>query len=168
MDNKPTIVHFPVAPLQKFIPLELTMAREIPRENVTTELLHAKLEDAGYEAVIDDDEIEVKRTGFNLRIHNFPDHGSLRFRTLIYLNESLSDEEINALVAKTNVDAYAIRLAAVRWPETNIGLFSNYVVHYPFGLNLPNFVYSLRSTVDATQRIFQDHINGTRYEYVVE
>jgi hypothetical protein len=86
MDNKPTVVNFPVAPIQKNIPLEHTMARDIPRENVTIELLHAKLEDAGYEATIDDGEINVLRTGFNLRISNFPDHSSLRFRTLIYLN----------------------------------------------------------------------------------
>jgi len=168
MDNKPTVVNFPVAPLQKNIPLELTMARDIPRENVTIELLHAKLEDAGYEASIDDGEINVLRTGFNLRISNYPDHSSLRFRTQIYLNEQLTDEDINAFVAELNLAAYSLRVCAVRWAESDIGLFTNYVMYYPFGLNLPTFVFSLRRTVDGMQRIFDDHIKNTRFEYVTE
>jgi hypothetical protein len=56
-------------------------------------------------------------------------------------------------------------------PELNnlaIGLFTNYVMYYPFGLNLPTFVFSLRRTVDGMQRIFDDHIRNTRFEYVTE
>lgn len=168
MDNKPTIVNFPIAPLQKNIPLEHIMARDIPRENVTVELLHAKLEDAGYEATIDDGEINVLRTGFNMRISNFPDHASLRFRTLVYLNEQLTDEDINTFVAEINLAAYSLRVCAVRWAESDIGLFANYVMYYPFGLNLPNFVFSLRRTVEGMQRIFDDHIKKTRFEYMNE
>jgi hypothetical protein len=144
------------------------MHREIPRENVTIELLHAKLEDAGYEAIIEDGEISVLRTGFNLRISNFPDHASLRFRTLIYLNDQLTDEEINAFVAEVNLSAYSLRVCAVRWAESDIGLFANYVMYYPFGLNLPTFVFCLRRTVDGMEKIFDDHIKNTRFALVTE
>lgn len=48
MTDKFNVLQLPTQPLQKNIPLELEMAREIARDNVTGELLKARFEEAGY------------------------------------------------------------------------------------------------------------------------
>ena len=90
MDQKPTIVNFPVTPLQKSIPTELEMTRLISKELITTDFIFAKLEEAGYEILLEEDEIFVMRTGCNLRIQNYPDHVTTRIRVQYYLNPDLS------------------------------------------------------------------------------
>ncbi len=47
MTDKFKVLQLPTQPLQKNIPLELEMARDIARENVTGELLKARFEEAG-------------------------------------------------------------------------------------------------------------------------
>lgn len=49
------LLQLPIHPLQKHIPLELEMIREITCDNVSAELLKARFEETGYEAKIDED-----------------------------------------------------------------------------------------------------------------
>jgi len=55
MTERFKVLQLPTHPLQKHIPLELEMAREIARENVSAELLKARFEEAGYETSLDED-----------------------------------------------------------------------------------------------------------------
>ena len=81
MSNQSKVVKLPTHPMQKNIPLELDMVREINRENVSAELLKARFEDAGYEAFLEEDgAIYLPGSSINLRILVFPDHSSLVIR----------------------------------------------------------------------------------------
>jgi hypothetical protein len=69
MSERFKVLQLPTHPLQKHIPLELEMAREIARENVSTELLKARFEEAGYETSLDEDsDLFLLGTWVNLRI----------------------------------------------------------------------------------------------------
>ena len=81
MTDKFKVLQLPTQPLQKHIPLELEMAREIARENVSSELLKARFEEAGYETKLDDDgDLYILGTWVNLRIVLYPDYASMLIR----------------------------------------------------------------------------------------
>jgi hypothetical protein len=163
MDQKPTIVNFPVTPLQKSIPTELEMTRLISKELITTDFIFAKLEEAGYEVLLEEDEIFVMRTGCNLRIQNYPDHVTTRIRVQYYLNPELSQEEINELVTKVNYDSFLLKLCTVRWDDGDLGLIGTYVYYYPFGFNMPNFIFILRKVIDAMKDVYENNKNNKNY-----
>jgi hypothetical protein len=74
MTDKFKVLQLPTQPLQKHIPLELEMARDIARENVSSELLKARFEEAGYETKLDDDgDLFILGTWVNLRIILYPE-----------------------------------------------------------------------------------------------
>ena len=103
MNDKFKVLQLPTHPLQKHIPLELEMAREIARENVTSELLKARFEDAGYETKLDDDgDLFILGTWVNLRIILYPDYASMLIRGHLTLNSDLTDEELQKLCADAN------------------------------------------------------------------
>jgi hypothetical protein len=164
MPDKFKLLQLPTQPLQKNIPLEITMAREIEREHVTNELLKVKFEEAGYEIVLEESgDLSIMRTAVNLRLSNFNEHASIRLRGHMILNNQLSDEELDKFVKEVNYDSYSIRFIGHRWDDGDIGLFGNYVIYYPFGLNLPNLIFTVRQFVDAMRAIFEEHKSAGKY-----
>ena len=55
MSEKFKVLQLPTHPLQKHVPSELEMVREIARENASAELLKARFEEAGYETNLEED-----------------------------------------------------------------------------------------------------------------
>ncbi len=163
MTNKFKVLQLPTQPLQKHIPLELEMAREIARENVTSELLKARFEEAGYETKLDEDgDLYVLGTQANLRIILYPDYASMLIRGHLTLNRELTDEELEKLSAGANYRGFMVRYVAHRWDDGDVGLIGNHVIHYPFGLNMPNLIFSIRKFVDTLKGFYDENKSDER------
>jgi len=158
MTERFKVLQLPTHPLQKHIPLELEMAREIARENVSAELLKARFEEAGYETSLDEDgELFLLGTWVNLRIIVHPDHAALMIRGHLTLNSELKDEDLQKICAEANFRSFLVRYVTFRWGDGEVGLIGNYVLHYPFGLNMPNLIYSVRKFVDTLRAYYEEH-----------
>ena len=158
MSERFKVLQLPTHPLQKNIPLELEMAREIARENVSAELLKARFEEAGYEAMLEEDgDLFLLGTWVNLRIIVHPDHAALMIRGHLTLNSELKDEDLQKICAEANFRSFLVRYVTYRWGDGEVGLIGNYVLHYPFGLNMPNFIYSVRKFVDTLRAYYEEH-----------
>ena len=158
MTDKFKVLQLPTQPLQKHIPLELEMAREIARENVTSELLKARFEEAGYEIKLEEDgDLYVLGTWINLRIILYPDYASMMIRGHLTLNSELTDEEIQKISADANYRGFMVRYVAHRWDDGDVGLIGNHVIYYPFGLNMPNLIFCIRKFVDTLKGFYEEH-----------
>ena len=163
MTDKFNVLHLPTQPLQKNIPLELEMAREIARDNVTGELLKARFEEAGYETQLDDDgDLYVLGTWVNLRIILYPDYASMLIRGHLLLNSELTDEELQKLSADANYDGFLLRYAAHRLNDGDVAMIGNHVIYYPFGLNMPNLIFSVRKSVETFKGFYDEHKSNER------
>jgi hypothetical protein len=158
MSDRFKVLQLPTHPLQKHIPLELEMAREIARENVSAELLKARFEEAGYEAMLEEDgDLFLLGTWVNLRIIVHPDHAALMVRGHLTLNSELNDDDLQKICAEANFRSFLVRYVTYRWGDGEVGLIGNYVLHYPFGLNMPNLIYSVRKFVDTLRAYYEEH-----------
>ena len=158
MADRFKVLQLPTHPLQKNIPLELEMAREIARENVSTELLKARVEEAGYEVGLEEDgDLYLLGTWVNLRIIVYPDHASLMIRGHLILNSELKDEDLQRISEEANFRSFMVRYVTHRWNDGDVGLIGNYVLHYPFGLNMPNLIFSIRKFVDTLRSYYDAH-----------
>lgn len=158
MTDKFKLLQLPTQPLQKHIPLELEMAREIARENVTNELLKVRFEEAGYETMLDDDgDLYVLGTWVNLRIVLYPEYASILIRGHLTLNSELTDDELQKLSADANYRGFMVRYVAHRWDDGEVGLIGNHVIYYPFGLNMPNLIFTIRKFVDTLKGFYEDN-----------
>ena len=163
MTDKFKVLQLPTQPLQKNIPLELSMAREIARENVTSELLKARFEEAGYEAQLDEDgDLYVLGTLVNLRIILYPDYASLLIRGHLTLNSELTDEELQKLSADANYRGFLLRYVAHRWNDGDTALIGNHVIYYPFGLNMPNLIFCIRKFVETLRDFYNENKSNER------
>ncbi len=146
------------------------MPREIAKDAVSVELIADRLTDAGYEVEVDKDEntILVQRTGINLRLQVYPDLNSIRIRSHYFLNRHLTEEDITKLLVRLNDEIYLPKYTHYRWNDGDVGLFAGYAIHYTFGLNMPNLIFSMRRFVDTQQGVYLDYIKGTAYAYVEE
>lgn len=158
MSERFKVLQLPTHPLQKNIPLELEMAREIARENVRVELLKVRFEEAGYETNLDEDgDLYLMGTWVNLRILHYPDHTALLIRGHLTLNSELKDEDLQRISAEANFKSFMVRYVTHRWSDGEVGLIGNYVLHYPFGLNMPNLIFSIRKFVDTLRAYYEEH-----------
>jgi hypothetical protein len=163
MTDKFKVLQLPTQPLQKNIPVELEMVREIARENVTGESLKARFEEAGYEAKLDDDgDLYILGTWVNLRIVLYPDYASMLIRGHLTLNSELTYEELQKLSAKANYGGFLVRYVAHRWDDSDVGLIGNHVIYYPFGLNVPNLIFCIRKFVDTLRGFYEEHKSNER------
>lgn len=168
--SPPKLIPFPKQALQASIPSELIMPREIAKDAVSVELIADRLTDAGYEVEVDKDDntILVQRTGINLRLQVYPDLNSIRIRSHYFLNRHLTEEDITKLLVRLNDEIYLPKYTHYRWNDGDVGLFAGYAIHYTFGLNMPNLIFSMRRFVDTQQGVYLDYIKGTAYAYVEE
>ena len=163
MSEKFKVLLLPTQPLQKNIPLELDMAREIARENVTSELLRSRFEEAGYEAQLDEDgDLYVLGTLVNLRIILYPDYASMLIRGHLSLNSELTDEELQKLSADANYRGFLVRYVAHRWDDGTTSLIGNHVMYYPFGLNMPNLIFTVRKFVETLKGFYDENKSNER------
>lgn len=157
------VLQLPTHPLQKNIPLELEMAREIARENVSAELLKARFEEAGYEVKLEEeDDLYLLGTWVNLRIILYPDYAALLIRGHLTLNSELTEKDLHKISAEANFKSFMVRYATHRWDDGEVGLIGNYVLHYPFGLNMPNLIFSIRKFVDTLRGYYEEHKSDYR------
>ena len=164
MTDKFKLLKLPTHPIQKNIPLELEMAREISRENVSSELLKVKFEDAGYEVTLEEDgDIFILRTGVNLRIINFPDHACLQLRGNLTLNTAISEEALTQLINLANYESFMLRYVGHRWESGEVYMFANYTIYYPFGLNMPNLIFSARRFIENVRMFYEDNKSNELY-----
>lgn len=163
MTDKFKVLQLPTQPLQKHIPLELEMAREIARENVTSELLKIRFEEAGYETMLDEDgDLYVLGTWINLRLVLYPEYASMLIRGHLTLSSDLTDDELQKLSADANYRGFMVRYVAHRWDDGDVGLIGNHVIYYPFGLNMPNLIFTIRKFVDTLKGFYEDNKTNER------
>ncbi len=163
MTDKFKVLQLPTQPIQKNIPLELEMAREIARDNVTGELLKARFEEAGYETQLDDDgDLYVLGTWVNLRIILYPDYASMLIRGHLLLNSKQTDEELEQLSGDANYRGVLVRYAAQRVNDGDVAVIGNHVIYYPFGLNMPNLIFSVRKFVETLKAFYDEHKSNER------
>ncbi len=158
MTDKFKVLKLPTQPLQKNIPLELEMAREIARENVTSEVLKVRFEEAGYETKLDEDgDLFILGTWVNLRIIIYPDYASMLIRGHLTLNSELTDDELQKLCVEANYGGFLVRFATHRWDNNEVGLIGNHEIYFPFGLNMPNLIFTVRKFVDTLKGFYEEH-----------
>ncbi|NBY14608.1 MAG: hypothetical protein EBQ76_07745 [Betaproteobacteria bacterium] len=164
------LIPFPRQAIQARIPKETNMTREIDKEAVSVELIADRLTEAGYEVETDPDEniIIVHRTWVNLRLQLYSDLKSIRFRSYVWLNRHLTEEDLLKLLRELNDDVYLPKFTSYRWDDGDLALFASYSVFYTFGLNMPNLIFSMRRFIETKQGVYQDYIKGTAYDYVKE
>jgi len=73
------------------------------------------------------------------------------------LNSELKDEDLQKICAEANFRSFLVRYVTFRWGDGEIGLIGNFVLHYPFGLNMPNLIYSVRKFVDTLRAYYEEH-----------
>ncbi len=163
MTDKFKVLQLPTQPLQKHIPLELEMAREIARDNVTSELLKIRFEEAGYETMLDEDgDLYVLGTWINLRLVLYPEYASMLIRGHLTLSSDLTDDDLQKLSADANYRGFMVRYVAHRWDDGDVGLIGNHVIYYPFGLNMPNLIFTIRKFVDTLKGFYEDNKTNER------
>ena len=55
-----------------------------------------------------------------------------------------------------------IRHPVPRWDDGVISLIDNYVLYYPFKLNMPNLTYCIRKFVDTLRVYHEEHKSDER------
>ncbi len=55
-----------------------------------------------------------------------------------------------------------IRHPVPRWDDGVISLIDNYVLYYPFKLNIPDLFYCIRRFVDAVRGQYEEHKSDER------
>ncbi len=139
------------------------MTRELAKEEVTLELLCVRLQEAGYEAVISDDEIAVQRTGCNLRIRCYPEHASVRIHGCYLMRSNLPEADLDEFIALVSARSFLVNYSGMRWDDGSVGVFGSTVMFYPFGLNLPNFIFTMRRLVEAMSGMMTEHSSNAKY-----
>ena len=157
------LIPFPKTGPQVFIPSELHMPREIPRDQVTLELLQQILSEAGYECTLEGEAIYLLRSGCGLRLRLEPEYSFVRINALYTLNPSLTPESIYALLARLNEDYTFLKLTHYRWDDGDLALWANHMVHFPFGLNLPNLLFSVRKVNETMVYLYNDSLKGSPF-----
>ena len=157
------LIPFPKTSLQAYIPSELHMPREIPRDQVTLELLQTLLGEAGYESSLEGEAIYIHRSGCGLRMRLEPEYSFLRINALYMLNPSLTEESLNALLVNLNEEYQIVKLSAFRWDDGDLGLWAAHQVYFPFGLHLPNMFFVLRKVNEAMAILYQHHLRDTPF-----
>lgn len=155
------LIPFPKPVPQAFIPSELHMPREVPRDQVTLEVIHTLLAEAGYESTLDDEAIYVQRTGCGLRLRVEPDFAFLRINALYHLNPALSEPALHHLLARLNENYQVLKLTSYRWDDGDLSLWASHQVHYPFGLNIPNFLFMVRKVNETMVYLYNNDLKGT-------
>ncbi|MFM8246718.1 MAG: hypothetical protein ACKN9M_07180, partial [Burkholderiaceae bacterium] len=105
----------------------------------------------------EDGDLFLLGTWVNLRIILYPDHAALLIRGHLTLNSALTEDELQKISAKANFRSFLVRYATHRWDDGDVGLIGNYVVYFPFGLNMPNLIYSIRKFVDTLRGYYEEH-----------
>jgi hypothetical protein len=77
-------------------------------------------------------------------------------RELILYSE-LTDKELQEIPAAANFQPIMIRYPALRWDNSEVDLIGNYVLYYPFKLNMPNLIYRIRKFVDTLRGYYEEH-----------
>ena len=78
------------------------------------------------------------------------------------LNRELTDEKLEKLSADANYRGFMVRYVAHRWDDGDVGLIGNHVIHYPFGLNMPNLIFSIRKFVDTLKGFYDENKSDER------
>lgn len=76
-------------------------------------------------------------------------------RELILYSE-LTDKELQEIPAAENFQPIMICYPALRWDNSEVDLIGNYVLYYPFKLNMPNLIYGIRKFVDTLRGIMKN------------
>jgi hypothetical protein len=139
--------------------------KEIAKKDVTAESLAARIEDAGYEVEVDDDgDIALANTGFRTHIEVFPDSSALRFRSMIMLNSNASNSDVEAVVAEMNKRILSPKFVYHRWEDGELAIFAHLVIYYPFGLNIPNLLFTLRRFLEGIAAGRNDFVKDTAFD----
>jgi hypothetical protein len=158
------LLPFPKSPIQAIVPTELIMVHEIPRDQVTAELLLEKISMAGFEAKIEEDDICLVGTGCSTRVDILPEAGVVRVRALYMLNNQVSDAAAEAFCANLNKRLLVSKFVLHRWEDGDLGLFISHCIQFNFRLNMPNLLFALRRFVESCQSLYRSDISGTRFD----
>jgi hypothetical protein len=78
------------------------------------------------------------------------------------LNTELAGKELQEIPAAENFQPIMICYPALRWDNTEADLIGNYVLYYPFKLNMPNLIYRIRKFVDTLRGYYEEHKSDER------
>jgi len=120
---------------------------------LTNGLILERLEDAGFECSLEDNEVWVHGTGCNLRIQIDHEARALHMRGLLMLRSELNTLEVNDLVIKATERLSLVKFFAHRWDDGKLGLWSAYTLFFPFDINFPNVVFTLRRFLETVSAL---------------
>jgi hypothetical protein len=76
--------------------------------------------------------------------------------------ENVTGEEMQKLSADANYRGFLVRYVAHRWDDGTTSLIGNHVMYYPFGLNMPNLIFTVRKFVETLKGFYDEHKSNER------
>ena len=127
--------------------------RVISKSEVSNSLLVERLEDAGFECSVEENEVWVHGTGCNLRLQIDLEARALHMRGLMMLRPELNTLEVNDLVIKATERLSLVKFFAHRWDDGKLGLWSSYTLFFPFDMNLSNLIFTMRRFIETVSTL---------------
>ncbi len=131
----------------------------------------AKLSDlmahAGFnsESDTEDEQLVLHGVGIRLRIQLHKKYSSIRLRGHIWLNDQLKENDVQKLLTRLNDSVYLPKFTHYRWPDGEILLLGDHVIHYAMGLHVEGLLYAVRKLIESQSGVYYEYIRNTRYEY---
>jgi hypothetical protein len=128
--------------------------RVISKSEVSVNLLVERLEDAGFECSVEEEnKVWVHGTGCNLRLQIDQKARALHMRGIMMLRPELSTMELNDLVIKANERLSLVKFLSHRWDDGKLGLWSSYTLFFPFDMNLSNVIFTMRRFIESVNTL---------------
>jgi hypothetical protein len=164
MSTTATLLPFPKGAVATDPAKESPMAHEISRDQISLASLCDLVQSAGFEAVLQEENVFIVGTGAGLRLEIDNAIGAIFIRALYMLNPQAADSAIAALCGKLNERLLVSKFVFHRWDDGDVGLFISCAVHYNFGLQVPNFLFVLRRFIESCQTVYRHEILDARFD----
>lgn len=122
---------------------------------------------AGLNSEIDaeDEQLVLNGVGTRLRVQLHKTYKTIRLRGHIWLNDQLKDSDVLKLLARLNGSVYLPKFTHYRWPDGEVLLLGDHVVHYAMGLHVEGLLYAVRKLLESQAGVYYEYIRDTRYDY---
>ena len=137
--------------------------KQIPREDVSIELLVSLIENSGYRCQANEEFIDVISTPFATRVRFSKDYPTLKILCFLKLKSDIDLSDAYELEGKIHRSVSMVQAVCQGWEDGTSSLVLEYQFYFPFGLNMANFMYCLRMVGDLASIVFRDHGKNPKY-----
>jgi hypothetical protein len=139
----------------------------IQASDIDLERLSALMANAGFNSEIDaeDEQLVLHGVGTRLRVQLHKKYNTIRLRGHIWLNDQLKENDVQKLLTRLNDNVYLPKFTHYRWPDGEVLLLADHVIHYAMGLHVEGLLYAVRKLQESQTGVYYEHIRNTRFDY---